>query len=89
MRLILTLPLPAQPARIECHKAKSLAPAIALCMGNVAVAWGTAAQRAGAKAAWRELEYRFLPDRLRCRDIQLYNLVAGVCAGLWNFCLTD
>ena len=29
--------------------------------------------------------YRFLSDRLRCRDIQLYNLVAGVCAGLWNF----
>jgi hypothetical protein len=33
--------------------------------------------------------FRFLSDRLRCRDIQLYNLVAGVCAGLWNFCLTD
>ena len=33
--------------------------------------------------------YRFLSDRLRCRDIQLYNLVAGVCAGLWNFGLTD
>ncbi len=33
--------------------------------------------------------YRFLSDRLRCRDIQLYNLVAGVCAGLWNFCLTN
>lgn len=33
--------------------------------------------------------YRFLSDRLRCRNIQLYNLVAGVCAGLWNFCLTD
>ena len=33
--------------------------------------------------------YRFLSDRLRCRDIQLYNLVAGVCAGLWNFCLND
>ena len=31
--------------------------------------------------------YRFLSDRLRCRDIDLYNLVAGVCAGLWNFCL--
>ncbi len=27
----------------------------------------------------------FLSDRLRCRDIQLYNLVAGICAGLWNF----
>lgn len=33
--------------------------------------------------------YRFLSDRLRCRNIQLYNIVAGVCAGLWNFCLTD
>ena len=33
--------------------------------------------------------YRFLSDRLRCRDIQLYNLVAGTCAGLWNFCLTN
>jgi hypothetical protein len=32
--------------------------------------------------------YRFLSDRLRCRDIQLYDLVAGVCAGLWNFCIT-
>jgi hypothetical protein len=32
--------------------------------------------------------FRFLSDRLRCRDIQLYNLVAGICAGLWNFCLT-
>lgn len=32
--------------------------------------------------------YRFLSDRLRCRDIQLYDLVTGVCAGLWNFCLT-
>jgi DDE superfamily endonuclease len=33
--------------------------------------------------------YRFLSDRLRCRDIMLYNLVAGVCAGLWNFCLIN
>jgi len=32
--------------------------------------------------------YRFLSDRLRCRDFQLYNLVAEVCAGLWNFSLT-
>lgn len=31
--------------------------------------------------------YRFLSDRLRCRNIELYNLVAGICAGLWNFCL--
>ena len=33
--------------------------------------------------------YRFLSDRLRCRNIQLYNIAAGICAGLWNFCLTD
>lgn len=33
--------------------------------------------------------FRFLSDRLRCRDIRLYNLAGGVCAGLWNFCLTD
>ncbi|MBU6340980.1 MAG: IS5 family transposase, partial [Bacteroidetes bacterium] len=33
--------------------------------------------------------FRFLSDRLRYRNIQLYNLVAGVCAGLWNFCLTN
>ena len=32
--------------------------------------------------------YRFLSDRLRCRNIQLYNLAAGICAALWNFCLT-
>lgn len=31
--------------------------------------------------------YRFLSDRLRCRDIHLYNLVAEICAGLWNYCL--
>lgn len=33
--------------------------------------------------------YRFLSDRLRCRNIHLYNLVAGICAGLWNFCISD
>ncbi|MFZ2897813.1 MAG: transposase family protein [Saprospiraceae bacterium] len=33
--------------------------------------------------------YRFLSDRLRCRNIALYNLVAGICAGIWNFCLSD
>lgn len=31
--------------------------------------------------------YRFLADRLRCRDMALYNLVAGICAGLWNYSL--
>ena len=32
--------------------------------------------------------YRFLSDRLRCRNMTLYNKVAGICAGIWNFCLT-
>lgn len=32
--------------------------------------------------------YRILADRLRMRDLDLYNDVLGVCAGLWNFCLT-
>lgn len=32
--------------------------------------------------------YRFLSDRLRCKNIQLYDRIAGVCAGLWNFCIT-
>lgn len=29
--------------------------------------------------------YRFLSDRVRCRNIQFYSQVAGVAAGLWNF----
>lgn len=29
--------------------------------------------------------YRFLSDRLRCHDDKLYNRIAGVCAGLWNY----
>jgi len=33
--------------------------------------------------------YRFLSDRLRCRNAKLYSRVAGVCAGLWNFNLTN
>ena len=32
--------------------------------------------------------YRILADRLRMHDLDLYNDVLGVCAGLWNFCLT-
>jgi len=32
--------------------------------------------------------YRILSDRLRMHDLDLYNEVLGVCAGLWNFCLT-
>lgn len=29
--------------------------------------------------------YRFLSDRLRAHDVHLYDLVLGICAGLWNF----
>lgn len=32
--------------------------------------------------------YRFLSDRLRCRDAAFYSQVAGIAAGLWNFQLT-
>lgn len=32
--------------------------------------------------------YRILSDRLRMRDLKLYNEVVGICAGLWNYCLT-
>ena len=32
--------------------------------------------------------YRFLSDRLRCRDARFYTTVFRVCAGLWNFQLT-
>lgn len=32
--------------------------------------------------------YRFLSDRLRCRDAVFYSRVAGIAAGLWNFQLT-
>lgn len=29
--------------------------------------------------------YRFLSDRLRCRDARYYTIAFRVCAGLWNF----
>lgn len=29
--------------------------------------------------------YRFLSDRARCHSISLYNKIAGVAAGLWNY----
>lgn len=29
--------------------------------------------------------YRFLSDRLRCRNARFYSIVLGVAAGLWNF----
>ena len=31
--------------------------------------------------------YRILSDRLRVHDVELYNVILGVCAGLWNFYL--
>ncbi len=33
--------------------------------------------------------YRFLSDRLRSRNFALYDMVTEVCAGLWNFCLSN
>ena len=33
--------------------------------------------------------YRFLSDRLRCRDARFYTTAFRVCAGLWNFQLTN
>jgi hypothetical protein len=33
--------------------------------------------------------YRFLSDRLRCRDARFYSIVLAVCSGLWNFQLTS
>ncbi len=32
--------------------------------------------------------YRILSDRLRMHDLELYNVILGVCAGLWNFHLS-
>jgi hypothetical protein len=32
--------------------------------------------------------YRILSDRLRVHDLELYDLILGVCAGLWNFHLS-
>jgi hypothetical protein len=32
--------------------------------------------------------YRILSDRLRVHDVELYDVILGVCAGLWNFYLT-
>ena len=33
--------------------------------------------------------YRFLSDRARCHSIRLYNKIAGIAAGLWNYNLTN
>lgn len=32
--------------------------------------------------------YRILSERLRIHDFECYDLILGVCAGLWNFYLT-
>lgn len=32
--------------------------------------------------------YRILADRLRMHDLELYDDILGVCAGLWNFYLS-
>lgn len=32
--------------------------------------------------------YRILSDRLRMHDLKLYDVILGVCAGLWNFYLS-
>lgn len=39
-------------------------------------------------AIGRMKRYRILSDRLRVQDVKLYNVILGVCAGLWNFYLT-
>lgn len=55
----------------------------------------TAAQKAEHKVRARERivvehsiaglkRYRILSDRLRLHDLDLYNQIWGVCAGLWN-----
>jgi hypothetical protein len=33
--------------------------------------------------------YRFLSDRLRIHDLDLYDNILEVCAGLWNFYLSN
>ena len=33
--------------------------------------------------------YRVLSDRLRMRNMTRYNQTSGICAGLWNFTLTN
>ena len=32
--------------------------------------------------------YRILSDRLRMHDLNLYDDILGVCAGLWNYCIS-
>lgn len=33
--------------------------------------------------------YRILSDRLRTKSMARYNQIVGICAGLWNFILTN
>jgi DDE superfamily endonuclease len=33
--------------------------------------------------------FRILSERLRVHDIDLYNEITGICAGLWNFYLSN
>lgn len=33
--------------------------------------------------------YRILSDRLRMKSMTKYNQIAGICAGLWNFMITN
>ena len=33
--------------------------------------------------------YRIISDRLRMRNMDRYNQVVGICAGLWNYVITS
>ena len=49
-----------------------------------------ASQRSVVEHAHAGLKrYRILADRLRMHDFALYDVVLGVCAGLWNFYLSS
>jgi DDE superfamily endonuclease len=50
---------------------------------------GLASQRIVVEHAHAGLKrYRILADRLRMHNFMLYDVVLGVCAGLWNFYLS-
>ena len=50
---------------------------------------GLASQRIVVEHAHAGLKrYRILADRLRMHNFVLYDVVLGVCAGLWNFYLS-
>ena len=49
-----------------------------------------ASQRVGVEHSIGGLKrYRILSDRLRMHDFVLYDVLLGVCAGLWNFYLAN